>query len=26
MRPGEYITEYEVKLGTEVAEVLCGAT
>jgi len=24
MRPGEYITEYEVKLGTEVAEVLCG--
>src|SRR5207245_8583289 len=24
MRPGEYITEYEVKLGTKVAEVLCG--
>ncbi len=24
MRQGEYITEYEVKLGTKVAEVLCG--
>jgi 3-hydroxyacyl-CoA dehydrogenase len=24
MRQGEYITEYEVKLGTKIAEVLCG--
>ena len=24
MRRGEYITEYEVKIGTKVAEVLCG--
>jgi 3-hydroxyacyl-CoA dehydrogenase len=24
MRQGEYITEYEVKIGTKVAEVLCG--
>jgi 3-hydroxyacyl-CoA dehydrogenase len=24
MRQGDYITEYEVKLGTKVAEVLCG--
>jgi 3-hydroxyacyl-CoA dehydrogenase len=24
MREGEYITEYEVKIGTKVAEVLCG--
>jgi 3-hydroxyacyl-CoA dehydrogenase len=24
MRQGEYITEYEVKIGTRVAEVLCG--
>jgi 3-hydroxyacyl-CoA dehydrogenase len=24
MRQGEFITEYEVKLGTKVAEVLCG--
>jgi 3-hydroxyacyl-CoA dehydrogenase len=24
MRQGEYITEYEVKVGTKVAEVLCG--
>jgi 3-hydroxyacyl-CoA dehydrogenase len=24
MRQGDYITEYEVKLGTKIAEVLCG--
>jgi 3-hydroxyacyl-CoA dehydrogenase len=24
MRQGEYITEYEVRIGTKVAEVLCG--
>jgi len=24
MRQGEYITEYELKLGTKIAEVLCG--
>ncbi|HEV2716212.1 MAG TPA: enoyl-CoA hydratase/isomerase family protein, partial [Terriglobales bacterium] len=24
MRQGEYITDYEVKLGTKIAEVLCG--
>jgi 3-hydroxyacyl-CoA dehydrogenase len=24
MRQGEYITEYEVKIGTKVAEILCG--
>ena len=24
MRQGEYITEYEVKLATKIAEVLCG--
>jgi len=24
MRQGEFITEYEVKLATKVAEVLCG--
>src|SRR6185437_13872081 len=24
MRQGEYITEYEVKIGTKVAEVMCG--
>jgi 3-hydroxyacyl-CoA dehydrogenase len=24
MRQGEYITEHEVKIGTKVAEVLCG--
>ncbi len=24
MRQGEYITEYEVKLGNKIAEVLCG--
>jgi 3-hydroxyacyl-CoA dehydrogenase len=24
MREGEYITEYEVKIGNKVAEVLCG--
>ncbi|HZU43078.1 MAG TPA: 3-hydroxyacyl-CoA dehydrogenase, partial [Terriglobales bacterium] len=24
MREGEFITEYEVKIGTKVAEVLCG--
>ncbi len=26
MRQGEYITEYEVKIGTKVAEVLCGGS
>ncbi|GAC1513660.1 MAG: 3-hydroxyacyl-CoA dehydrogenase/enoyl-CoA hydratase family protein [Terriglobales bacterium] len=26
MRQGEYITEYEVKLGNKVAEVLCGGS
>ena len=26
MRQGEYITEYEVKLGHRIAEVLCGGT
>jgi 3-hydroxyacyl-CoA dehydrogenase len=26
MRQGEYITDYEVKLGTKIAEVLCGGT
>jgi 3-hydroxyacyl-CoA dehydrogenase len=26
MRQGEYITEYEVKLGTKIAEVLCGGS
>ena len=26
MRQGEYITEYEVKLGTKIAEVLAGET
>jgi 3-hydroxyacyl-CoA dehydrogenase len=25
MRQGEYITDYEVKLGTKIAEVLCGS-
>jgi 3-hydroxyacyl-CoA dehydrogenase len=24
MRQGEYISDYEVKLGTKIAEVLCG--
>ena len=24
MRQGDYITDYEVKLGTKIAEVLCG--
>jgi 3-hydroxyacyl-CoA dehydrogenase len=24
MRQGDYITEYEVKLATKIAEVLCG--
>ncbi|MGC2533173.1 MAG: 3-hydroxyacyl-CoA dehydrogenase, partial [Candidatus Sulfotelmatobacter sp.] len=24
MRRGDYITDYEVKLGTKIAEVLCG--
>ena len=26
MRQGEYITDYEVKLGTKIAEVLCGGS
>jgi 3-hydroxyacyl-CoA dehydrogenase len=26
MRQGDYITEYEVKLGTKIAEVLCGGS
>jgi 3-hydroxyacyl-CoA dehydrogenase len=26
MRQGEYITEYEVKLATKIAEVLCGGS
>jgi 3-hydroxyacyl-CoA dehydrogenase len=26
MRQGDYITEYEVKIGTKVAEVLCGGS
>jgi 3-hydroxyacyl-CoA dehydrogenase len=26
MREGEYITDYEVKIGTKVAEVICGGS
>jgi 3-hydroxyacyl-CoA dehydrogenase len=26
MRQGDYITGYEVKLGTKIAEVLCGGS